>query len=112
LGPSQKKGSIITASPTTFDLAPGVVIGSFMKKYGADANCAIQKVCSPDSTANVQPVEIWHDWVSLKHEWAKKAQFTHERVECNVFLFDEPLKGPKSLKIFKISLTFRFDKWW
>jgi hypothetical protein len=28
-----------------------------------------------------------------------------------VFLFDEPLKkGSKSLKIFKISLTFRFDK--
>jgi hypothetical protein len=43
---------------------------------------------------------------------AKKAQFTHERVEYNVFfLFDEPLKGSKSLKIFKISLTFRFDKW-
>jgi hypothetical protein len=36
----------------------------------------------------------------------KKAQ---ERVEYNVFLFDEPLKGSKSLKIFKISLTFRFD---
>jgi hypothetical protein len=44
------------------------------------------------------------------HEWAKKAQFTHERVEYNVFLFDEALKGFKSLKIFKISLTFRFDK--
>jgi hypothetical protein len=28
------------------------------------------------------------------------------------FLFDEPLKGSKSLKIFKISLTFRFDKLW
>jgi hypothetical protein len=41
----------------------------------------------------------------------KKAQFTHERVEYNVFLFDEPLKGSKSLKIFKTSLTFRFDKW-
>jgi hypothetical protein len=40
----------------------------------------------------------------------KKAQFTHERVKYNVFLFDEPLKGFKSLKIFKISLTFRFDK--
>jgi hypothetical protein len=40
----------------------------------------------------------------------KKTQFTHERVEYNVFLFDEPLKGSKSLKIFKISLTFRFDK--
>jgi hypothetical protein len=40
----------------------------------------------------------------------KKAQFTHERVEYNVFLFDEPLKGSKSLKIFKIGLMFRFDK--
>jgi hypothetical protein len=44
------------------------------------------------------------------HEWAKKAQFTQERVEYKVFLFDEPLKGRKSLKMFKISLTFRFDK--
>jgi hypothetical protein len=40
---------------------------------------------------------------------AKKAQFTQERVEYNVFLFNEPLRGSKSLKIFKISLTFRFD---
>jgi hypothetical protein len=40
----------------------------------------------------------------------KKAQITQERVEYNVFLFDEPPKGSKSLKIFKISLTFRFDK--
>jgi hypothetical protein len=40
----------------------------------------------------------------------KKAQITQERVEYNVFLFDEPLKGSKLLKIFKISLTFRFDK--
>jgi hypothetical protein len=40
----------------------------------------------------------------------QKAKITQERVEYNVFLFDEPLKGSKSLKIFKISLTFRFDK--
>jgi hypothetical protein len=40
----------------------------------------------------------------------KKVQFTQERVEYNVFLFDDPLKGSKSLKIFKISLTFPFDK--
>jgi hypothetical protein len=33
-----------------------------------------------------------------------------KRVEYNVLLFDEPLEGSKSLKIFKISLTFRFDK--
>jgi hypothetical protein len=42
---------------------------------------------------------------------AKKAQITQERIEYNVFLFDEPPpKGSKWLKIFKISLTFRFDK--
>jgi hypothetical protein len=40
----------------------------------------------------------------------KKVQFTQERVEYNVFLFDDSLKGSKSLKIFKINLTFRFDK--
>jgi hypothetical protein len=40
----------------------------------------------------------------------KKAQFAQERVEYNVFLFAERLKGSKSLKIFKISLNFRFDK--
>jgi hypothetical protein len=40
----------------------------------------------------------------------KKTQITQERVEYNVFLFDEPLKGSKSLNIFKISLTFRFYK--
>jgi hypothetical protein len=40
----------------------------------------------------------------------KKVQFTQERVDYNVFLFDDPLNGSKSLKIFKINLTFRFDK--
>jgi hypothetical protein len=40
----------------------------------------------------------------------KKVQFTQKLVEYNVFLFDDPLKGSKSLKIFKINLTFRFDK--
>jgi hypothetical protein len=40
----------------------------------------------------------------------KIAQITQERVEYNIFLFDESPKGSKSLKIFKISLTFRFDK--
>jgi hypothetical protein len=40
----------------------------------------------------------------------KKVQFTQERVEYNVFLFDDPVKGSKLLKIFKINLTFRFDK--
>jgi hypothetical protein len=57
----------------------------------------------------------WVNWVfcgtSVKGPRVpKKAQFTHERVEYIVFLFDEPLKGSKSLKIFKFSLTFRFDK--
>jgi hypothetical protein len=62
---------------------------------------------------------FWHEWTSLKLERnesfkgprvPKKAQITQEQVEYNVFLFREPLKGSKSLKIFKISLTFRFDK--
>jgi hypothetical protein len=50
------------------------------------------------------------NWAFFGTSGPKKAQFTHERVEYNVFLFEEPLKGSKSLKIFKISLTFRFDK--
>jgi hypothetical protein len=62
---------------------------------------------------------FWYEWARLKREWnerfkgsrvPKKVQFTQERVEYNVFLFDDPLKGSKSLKIFKINLTFRFDK--
>jgi hypothetical protein len=54
---------------------------------------------------------FWHEWASFKGPRVpKKAQFTHERVEYNVFLFDEPLKRSKSLKIFKIRVTFRFDK--
>jgi hypothetical protein len=40
------------------------------------------------------------------------ARFTNERVEYNVFLFEEPFRGSKSVEIFKISLTFRFDKLW
>jgi hypothetical protein len=52
---------------------------------------------------------FWPEWTSLKLEWnesfqgprvPKKVQITQERVEYNVFLFDEPLKGSKSLKIF------------
>jgi hypothetical protein len=63
-------------------------------------------------------VFFWHNYAILKRSFhsrfkgprvPKKAQFTHESVEYNVFLFDEPLKGSKSLKTFKISLTFRFD---
>jgi hypothetical protein len=55
--------------------------------------------------------EIHHDYSYLfnefmckfgffLHEWAtsaKKVQFTQERVEYNVFLFDETLEGSKSL---------------
>jgi hypothetical protein len=40
----------------------------------------------------------------------KKVQIPQERVEYYVFLFDGRPKGSQSLKIFKISLTFRFDK--
>jgi hypothetical protein len=40
----------------------------------------------------------------------RKVQFTQERIEYKIFLFDDPFKGPKSLKIFIINLMFRFDK--
>jgi hypothetical protein len=51
---------------------------------------------------------FWHSWAFktlvslafLAHAW----QFTHERVEYNVFCF----KGSKSLKTFKISLNKLF----
>jgi hypothetical protein len=40
-------------------------------------------------------------------EWAyecqKKAQFTHERVEYKVVLFDKPLKAPNRLKSLKLA---------
>jgi hypothetical protein len=54
--------------------------------------------------------QIKHTYEGRNSGLFDEAQFTHERVEYNVFLFDEHLKGSKSLKIFKISLTFRFDK--
>jgi hypothetical protein len=41
---------------------------------------------------------------------AKKAQITQERVEYKVFCSTSPPKVSKWLKIFKITLTFRFDK--
>jgi hypothetical protein len=50
------------------------------------------------------------NWAFFGTRVPKKAQFTQERAEYNVFLFDDPLKGSKSLKTFKISLTFRFDQ--
>jgi hypothetical protein len=62
-------------------------------------NCAVFGMSGPDYNAS-----------ETRPTSAKKAQITQERVEYNVFLFDEPLKGSKSLKIFKIKLTFRFDK--
>jgi hypothetical protein len=38
------------------------------------------------------------NWAFFGPRVPKKAQFTQERVEYNVFLFDEPLKGSKPLK--------------
>jgi hypothetical protein len=61
---------------------------------------------------------FWYEWARLKREWnerfkgpwvPRKVQFTQERIEYNIFLFDDPFKGSKSLKIFIINLTFRFD---
>jgi hypothetical protein len=44
------------------------------------------------------------------HECQKRPKLQKNELNTTFFLFDEPLKGFKSLKIFKISLTFRFDK--
>jgi hypothetical protein len=40
----------------------------------------------------------------------KKPNLHTNELNTTFFLLDEPLKGSKSLKTFKISLTFRFDK--
>jgi hypothetical protein len=59
---------------------------------------------------------FWHEWASLTsvlkaHECQKKSNLhTNELNTTFFFLFDELLKGSKLLKIFKTSLTFRFDK--
>jgi hypothetical protein len=64
---------------------------------------------------------FWHAWTILKREWneptsAKKGPIYTRTSWIQrffvLFLFDEPLKDSKSLKTFKISLTFRFDKLW
>jgi hypothetical protein len=54
---------------------------------------------------------FWHEW-TIKGPRVPKRPNLHKN-ELNttyVFWFDEPLKSSKSLKIFKIQLTFRFDK--
>jgi hypothetical protein len=38
--------------------------------------------------------------------YLKNSSLFNEQVEYNVFLFDEPLKGSKSLKIFKLAWRF------
>jgi hypothetical protein len=40
----------------------------------------------------------------------KLSNLHKNELNTTFFLFDETLKGSKSLKIFKMSLTFRFDK--
>jgi hypothetical protein len=52
----------------------------------------------------------FHSRFKLAHSCQKKANLHNNELNTPFFLFDEPLKGSKSLKIFKISLTFRFDK--
>jgi hypothetical protein len=46
----------------------------------------------------------------MAHSLPKKPNLHKNELNTTFFLFDEPLRGSKSLKIFKISLTFRFDK--
>jgi hypothetical protein len=44
------------------------------------------------------------------HECQKRPNLQTNELNTTFFLFDEPLKGSKSLKIFKIKLMFRFNK--
>jgi hypothetical protein len=46
----------------------------------------------------------------MKNKSQKKSNLHKNELNYKVFLFDDPLKGSKSLKIFKINLTFCFDK--
>jgi hypothetical protein len=64
----------------------------------------------PVHTSIVYLTNLCVNWALFGMSGSTSAQFTHERVEYKVVLFDKPIKGSKSLKIFKISLTFRFDK--
>jgi hypothetical protein len=63
---------------------------------------------------------FWHEWASLKLEWnesfkgplvPKKAQLHKNELNTTFFCSTSPPpKGSQWPKIFKISLTFRFDK--
>jgi hypothetical protein len=58
---------------------------------------------------------FWYEWARLKRECfkdecQKKSNLHKNELNTTFFLFDDPFKGSKSLKIFKINLTFRFDK--
>jgi hypothetical protein len=44
------------------------------------------------------------------HEDQKKSNLNKNELNTTFFCSTTPLKGSKSLKIFKINLTFRFDK--
>jgi replication initiation and membrane attachment protein DnaB len=46
----------------------------------------------------------------MKNKSQKKSNLHKNELNTRFFLFDDPLKGSKSRKIFKINLTFRFDK--
>jgi hypothetical protein len=54
---------------------------------------------------------LFNEWAfNLAHSYQKKPNSHKNELNTKFFLFDAPLKGSKSLKIFKINLTFRFDK--
>jgi hypothetical protein len=46
------------------------------------------------------------------HECQKRPNLHTNELNTTFFCSTSPLKAPKSIKIFKISLTFRFDKLW
>jgi hypothetical protein len=61
---------------------------------------------------------FWHEWANLKLEWnesfkgprvPKKRKLHKNELNTTFFCSTSPPKSSKWLKIFKISLTFRFD---
>jgi hypothetical protein len=58
---------------------------------------------------------FWHEWASLKrvlkgHECQKRPHLHTNELNTTFFCSTSLLKAQNSLKICKISLTFRFDK--
>jgi hypothetical protein len=57
----------------------------------------------------VREIKFYYYAICVGHSRHKEPNLHTNELNTTGFFFDEPLKGSTSLKIFKISLTFRFD---